>query len=215
LQWNNCQFAIAIQTIYGWFCPVPRVGVRMSVWYQVNWMKCTDIICVTLSCTEGWVRMSVWYQVNWMKCIDIQVSMNGGLIACNYFITQYYSSWWNLSMSTDAGASLFEHSWLSFLTQAAPISLASDSAWHAFQPDRGRNFIKYSWCAPQIWDLRGDHCNRRSSGEPWLKSKLHRKCMLTHNLLVLLRHYHGLSSRNCKLQENAKTCLDWRNITMA
>jgi hypothetical protein len=47
-------------------------------------------------------------------------------------------------MSTDAGASLFEHSWLSFLMQAAPISLASDSAWHAFQLDRGGNFIKYS-----------------------------------------------------------------------
>jgi hypothetical protein len=53
-------------TVYGWFCPVPRVGVRMSVWYQENWMKCTDIhfhasessiwviIWVILSCTEGW-----------------------------------------------------------------------------------------------------------------------------------------------------------------
>jgi hypothetical protein len=50
----------------------------------------------------------------------------------------------DVSMSTDAGASLFEHSWLSFLMQATPISLASDSAWHAFQLDRGRNFIKYS-----------------------------------------------------------------------
>jgi hypothetical protein len=52
--------------LYGWFCPVLRVGVRMSVWYQVNSMKCTDmrfhtsessiwvIIWVILSCTEGW-----------------------------------------------------------------------------------------------------------------------------------------------------------------
>jgi hypothetical protein len=77
------------------------------------------------------------------------------------------------------------------------------------------------WCAPfELCYARNKirvsrHCNRRSSGEPLLKSKLHRKSMLTHNLLVLLCHYHGLSSRNCKLQENAKTCPDWRDITMA
>jgi hypothetical protein len=39
-----------------------------------------------------------------------------------------------------AGASLFEHSWLSFLTQAAPLSLASDSAWHAFHTTK--TFLK-------------------------------------------------------------------------
>jgi hypothetical protein len=34
---------VCLVPVYGWFCPVPRVGVRMSVWYQVNWMKCTDM----------------------------------------------------------------------------------------------------------------------------------------------------------------------------